>query len=185
LSKRSIYDNLNQGTLGDINPALVSQNQEPINIMEINEQSFETLNKINGALFRDGNPIPNSGQILISDPIQEAGFSAQQVICAPRKGEVLEVMGISLVFNTSPTGSVTSHMYYQDRNGTNLTSSSSESNSLYDSQSSASINTAWTGLFSDRSHHIIVAYPLQLILYIQDMKGTSSAKAHVVTHRLR
>ena len=63
-NKNTIYDNLNSFTLGNVPASNVNNQQEPVNIMKVNEDRLDQLNRINKSLFRDGNPMPNTMKIV-------------------------------------------------------------------------------------------------------------------------
>ena len=94
LSKNSIYDQLNSFTLGNVPAANVNNQQEPVNIMKVNESRLDQLNRINKSLFRDGNPMPNTMKI-VSVTLNET--DTKVTLLQPAKGEVWKLLQASVV----------------------------------------------------------------------------------------
>lgn len=172
-------DRLNTKKLGDAPSTDIDNVSKSISIQESSKEDMQEVVLTNQATLRDGQVIPNTGRIIISPSIIEAGFANQQVICAPEKGETLRILGLSLVYDSSPSGSVTSYIYIQDRTMSGGGSSGSDANQYLDSASNASINTPWSGIVEPSIYGMEITYPLQLIMYVNDMKGTSQANAHL------
>lgn len=119
MAKRTIYDNLNSFTLGNVAAKDVNSQQEPVNIMEVNQNKMDQLNRINKSLFRDGRPIPNSMKI-VSITLNET--DTKVTLLQPEKGEVWMLQQLSLV-RTANSGTCTFYVQYYD--GT------TEANALY------------------------------------------------------
>jgi len=113
LSKNSIYDQLNSFTLGDVPAANVNNQQEPVNIMKVNESRLDQLNRINKSLFRDGNPMPQTMKI-VSVTLNEN--DVKKTLIQPTKGEVWKLLQASVV-RSSGTGTTDFYIQYYD--GTN------------------------------------------------------------------
>jgi hypothetical protein len=84
-NKNTIYDNLNSFTLGNVPASNVNNQQEPVNIMKVNEDRLDQLNRINKSLFRDGNPMPNTMKIVSVTLSEE---DTVYTVLQPAKGEV-------------------------------------------------------------------------------------------------
>ena len=109
LAKNSIYDQLNSFTLGNVPASIVNSQQEPVNIMKINENRLDQVNRINKSLFRDGNPMPNS---MKTETVTEIPSSYKNVFI-PTKGQVWALQAGNLL-RTSGSGSNSFQISYYD-----------------------------------------------------------------------
>ena len=71
--------------MGNVPASNVNNQQEPVNIMKVNEDRLDQLNRINKSLFRDGNPMPNTMKIVSVTLSEE---DTVYTVLQPAKGEV-------------------------------------------------------------------------------------------------
>ena len=108
--KESIYSALAQKTLSDVTAGDIELQTDPVFIQAANQDALLTFNTINQAAFRDGLPMPNTGEVKVYTQTSDANCAEIR----PPKGEVWKIQGISIRNTVTPTGNNNYYTFLSD-----------------------------------------------------------------------
>lgn len=110
-SEEGAFDQLKTLAVSEVSAAQIKTQQDPIRLSARNKQALEDVNLINRAVFRDGQPMPDTGVVASQNQADDSTY----IYIQPPAGEVWEILGISATM-TGASGSSTQYFYYD--NGT-------------------------------------------------------------------
>lgn len=110
-----IWDNLNTTKIGDEPGTVIDTQTRNIHLEKRNKELLSDVNLINQATFRDGRPMPGTGQIF--QHTQDA--TTRAVWFTPQKGEVWKLIVAGSTASSAPSGAVNYYLYIscKDQNG--------------------------------------------------------------------
>ena len=182
-----LYNPYNTKTLGGdtrLDLATYENVQDSINVEKVNRKLLELTDLIGRVTNNRSSSgvIPGTGSIG-TETITAADYANGVNCMSPNEGEVLRLTGISTTANTAPSASISYLFVLRDRNA----AGTSFDDAIYlDSQASGSTSVPFFGISTFLTNSTFeIAYPFQLVVYVTDMKGTSSIKIKTGTVRVR
>ena len=181
-----LYDPFNTKTVGGdlrLNVDTYDNVQDNIHVERVNRKLLELTDLIGRVTNNrsDSGVIPETGNIRTA-AITSAGYSDRVLAISPKIGEVQRLTGLSATADSTPSSTITYFIMLKDRND-----GGTFDEAVYlDSQASASTNVPFFGISTFLTQSVIeIAYPFQLVVYTNDMQGTSSISIKTATVRVR
>jgi|TARA_R110000824_G_scaffold350126_1_gene537067 hypothetical protein len=156
MSDPYIYEQLNTFTLKNVSAENIANITDPTHIEFENQFDLERYNLINKALYRDGQPMPQSGKQAIYTQANDSDFQYIQ----PPKGEVWRIQAMSALNSVATTGNNSYFIYFTDTNG------ATTGNSVYyGAVVSGSTNVPYETLFEKHGSPIILDHNSFILIY--------------------
>jgi len=154
MSDPNIYQQLNTFTLSNVPAEDIMNITDKTHLQFQNEFDLERYNLINQASNRTGQIMPNQGSV--QKYIQTT--NDEQAVVRPPKGEVWEIMGISVNNSEAPSGSQSYYFYYSTDATIATNPVPGANNDMFVSSiNSASTNLAWETLSEDFVPRAVIA----------------------------
>ena len=149
-----IYEQLNTKTLGDVEAIDIQALQDKVHIQEINIQELKTYNLINQAAHRTGQVMPDKGTLYVfNQPTND-----DQLIIRPPKGQVWDIMGVSVANTAALSGNQAYYLYYStDASIAASPIPVASTDMLLSSISSSSTTVGWETLSEDNAPRTLYA----------------------------
>ena len=162
--KQQVFTNLQNKTLSDVTGDDIAKLTDPTFIQATNQDALITYNVVNQAAMRDGQPMPDKGGIAY---YTQTDANVKNDV-RPPKGEVWQIMGISALFDDTPSTDNTFYQYLTDVGG----QSTSGDMVFISSVGSGSTNVGWETLEENVQRPLILTNSVWLSIF-SNMAGNA------------
>jgi len=182
--KERIYSDLATIPLNEVTAEQIETLTDPVTLSASNQDALITMDIVNKAVMRDGNPMPNTGGIL-SYTQSDANIPIEIL---PPKGEVWKIQGISIINSASPTGTNVYYTFLSDPTQTAAGATPSGAREVfYSSFSSSSTLLGTETVFEEVFQPLIITSEMYLRMYsnMANVAGGATVSYKVGYLRLR
>lgn len=182
----NIYEQLNTKTLSDVSAENIMNITDKTHIQFQNEFDLERYNLINKATYRDGQPMPNTGEVKVYTQTSDSDCAEIR----PPKGEVWKIQGISIRNTVTPTGNNSYYSFLSDAVSLANSPGIPSINNLdlyYSVLTSASTNLPTESVFEEVFQPFVINHNMFLRMWSDfDNAGTGNETKYMVGYiRLR
>jgi len=160
--KERIYSDLATIPLSEVTAEQIETLTDPVTLSASNQDALITMDIVNKAVMRDGNVMPNTGEIKAY--VQSDANIAVNI--TPPKGEVWKIMGICIHNSATPTGSNNYYTFLSDPTQTAASATPSSTREvLYSVFSSSSTTLGAESVFEEVFQPFIITSEMFLRMY--------------------